>query len=81
MRFALVQSPEVADRVGSFEAPAHATLFQTASHHGFAGRFDGAGADLPAIGAIAGVVHLVNMVTKVTEVLGMRLACGGRRVA
>ena len=60
---------EVAHGIGAALAPAHAGAFETLRDDSFAGRFDWAGADLPAVGDLAGIIHFVFVVHEVLQFL------------
>ncbi len=67
-----IEGAEMANGVGAVFAPAHAAPFEPIGDHRFAGALDGAGADLPAVGDISGIIHAMLMILKVTQAVGMR---------
>src|SRR5882757_3952449 len=74
--FAEVEGAEVAEGVAAGGAPAHAAAAEAEVDDGLAGALHRSGADLPALGQVAWVIHLVLMVAKVVGFAAMRFTNG-----
>ena len=68
-----VQAAGVGEGVGAGFAPPHAAAFQAVADHAFAGRFDHARADLPAILHVGWVVHAMHIVPHIAGQLAVDL--------
>ena len=66
-----IKGAEVADGVGAVLAPAHSAALQAVAHHRLAGRFNGAGTDLPTVADVGGIVHAMFVVAEVLHRLAM----------
>lgn len=64
----------MAHGVGAAFFPAHAGAFEALGDEAFAAGLDGAGADLPAVGEVAWVVHSMLMVAEVLSLFAIDLA-------
>lgn len=74
-RFPLValaeeEGAELADGVAAGGAPAHAAAGEAVVDDGFASAFDRAGADLPALAQVIGIVHFVFVVSEIVSFHG-----------
>lgn len=61
------QRSQVAQGLGTLDAPAHASTFEPLADHAFTRRLDGAGTDLPALLPVGGVVHAVQLVSHIAH--------------
>src|SRR5438552_13760638 len=74
--FAEVEGAEVAEGVAARAAPAHSAAAKAEVDNGLTGAFHGSGADLPALGQIVRVIHLVLMIAKVVRFAAIGFANG-----
>jgi hypothetical protein len=65
---------------GAAFAPAHAGGFEAVADHGFAGGFDHAGADQPAVGQVGRIVGAMQVVAQVAGQFAVGFANFGRAI-